>query len=227
MKLMCFLACSRMYKFKAPGGLQIRRQACIQTQQNLLVQTEIHHLSQFTFRRMINGRCNYDNFQSDDKTNTEWDIITIIISRTRMFWKGKHWDQHFGVIQAGSENLRNPHAPTFEDISIEWASSMEEKTRKAAWFLHHNVHNSMFVFCESIQVLQAKFREKCFFIFSTFFEGERIHCGLGSITSYDVYKWFDSRKTRNDSRVEGPNILWWLQMELLIRMKKEVLWIWS
>ena len=45
-----------------------------------------------------------------------------------------------GVIQARSQNQRKPHAPTFEERSIEGTLSMEKKARKSAWVSHKNAH---------------------------------------------------------------------------------------
>ena len=43
-------------------------------------------------------------------------------------------------VQIGSQNQRNPNAPTFGERSIEWILRMKEKTKKAAWSSHKNVH---------------------------------------------------------------------------------------
>ena len=44
-----------------------------------------------------------------------------------------------GDIPNGSENQRNPNAPTFAERSFEWISSME-KARKSVWLSHKSVY---------------------------------------------------------------------------------------
>ena len=41
--------------------------------------------------------------------------------------KKGNWGPTLGVIQTGSQNQRNPNAPTFEERSVEWTLSMKEK----------------------------------------------------------------------------------------------------
>ena len=61
------------------------------------------------------------------------------MSRTSVFSKVQLGRTH-GDIQTGSQNQRNPNAPTFEEKSIEWTLSMEEKQGKQLKLLHKNVH---------------------------------------------------------------------------------------
>ena len=52
------------------------------------------------------------------------------MSRTSMFSKKETLGRTLGVIQTGSQYQRNPSAPTFEERSIEWTLSIEEKQGK-------------------------------------------------------------------------------------------------
>ena len=55
-------------------------------------------------------------------------------SREQVCSRERKLGPSLGVIQTGSQNQRNPNAPTFEERSIDWIVNMKEKTRKATWF---------------------------------------------------------------------------------------------
>ena len=77
-----------------------------------------------------------------------------------------------GVIQTGSQNQRNPNAPTFEESFVESILNME-KVRTAARVLHTNVYKVPGSCCgESTYVLENKSREQCFFTFYNYVEIE-------------------------------------------------------
>ena len=57
----------------------------------LLVTETIQQLLQSTSVQLINARCNHEKSCRITRRNSEWDSI---ISRPRMFWKGKTWDKH-------------------------------------------------------------------------------------------------------------------------------------
>ena len=61
------------------------------TQQNLLMKANIQDRFLFTIHRMMNDRCNCENFSRMTRPNTERDFI---ISRTSTFYKKKIRDLH-------------------------------------------------------------------------------------------------------------------------------------
>ena len=115
-------------KFRAPGKCRYSETSGhTSTHQNLLMKRKIHHWSRFTIHRMMNDRCNYGKFSPMTRLNTECGFIT----ETSMFSKHTNWQPALGVIQTGSQKMRNRKSSTFEERSIEWILSTEENTRKA------------------------------------------------------------------------------------------------
>ena len=60
--------------------------------------------------------------------------VNFIISATNTYSESKNWVLHLESSKTGSQNQRNPNAPTFEEGSIEWTFSMEEKHGKHIGF---------------------------------------------------------------------------------------------
>ena len=77
-------------------------------------------------------------FQSDAKT--QYRLRLHHLANKYVLTRKEKLGPPLVVIQTRSQNQRNPNAPTFEDRSIEWTSSMEEKSKESSLdFTHKNV----------------------------------------------------------------------------------------
>ena len=82
------------------------------------------------------------------------------------------------------------------------------EAREADWILHENLYKGPGSCSEDRKrFFKSKVSEQCVFTFDYYVTGDRIHCGLGSFTSYDNLMRFDSRRTGNDSKVEEGSII--------------------
>ena len=95
---------------------------------------------------------------------------------------------HSEKVKLGSQNQRTPDAPTFEERSIEWNLSMEEKTRKSACILHKNVYKSPGSHSENRNMFFKPSFASNVSSPSMTTPKERIHRGRRSFTSYDEQK---------------------------------------
>ena len=125
--------------FKAPGGCKFG-DACIfkhtaKSGDEKKISASIAFHTPSNDERQMQLR----KIQSDAKT--QYRLRLHHLAKKNVLTRKKIWDLHLESSRPGSHNQRNPNAPTFEDRSIEWTSSMEEKARKAAWiFLHKNLY---------------------------------------------------------------------------------------
>ena len=75
----------------------------------------------------MNDRCNFGQFSRMARPNAQHHHL----ANKNVLRKGK-----LGltprVIKTGFQNQRNPSAPTFQERSLEWTWSMEEKVRKGS-----------------------------------------------------------------------------------------------
>ena len=184
-------------KFKVPGGCENSKTSVhTNTQENLLMKRNIQQRLPFTFHRTMNDRYKYWKFSRRTRPNTEWDFI---MSRTSMFSK-EYLGRTRGVIQTGSQNQRNPNAPTFEKRSIEWTLSMEEKQGKQLSF-YTRTCAEFHVHILRIETGSSRLVPRTVFLHSVKLHRKRensVDTGA-SIISHDEWQWFDSERAGNDS----------------------------
>ena len=128
--------------------------------------------SLFTFHRMMNDKSNYGKFSRRIRSNIEWDFI---ISRTHTFSKRTNWHLHLELSRSDLEISEIHTLKKSEDKSIERISSIQEKSRRAAWVLHKNVYKVPRLYSENRH--RIKSRDQLFFSFYKYVEDSRIHCG--------------------------------------------------
>ena len=141
----------------------------------------IQQLFHFTLQRTMNATWNYRKCSRVTRHNSEWDSV---ISRTGMFRKGKHLDVHL-------ESSRQD--PKISEIQTLQHSVKDPSNGICAWKnWQGNQLGLRTRTCTQLQFrilridtsFQTESREKWFFTSCENFERERIHCGLGSFTSY-------------------------------------------
>ena len=101
----------------------------------LLMKRTIQHRLPFTLHRKSERQMQRREFQSEDKTQYR---VRLNHLADKYVLKRRKWRHTLGVIQTGSQTSPKPNAPTFEQGSIQWTSSMD-RTRNAAWILHKSV----------------------------------------------------------------------------------------
>ena len=170
------------------------------TQQNLLMQRTV---SIDCYSHSIEWWATDANFEN----SVGWQdpVTSEISSREQMIAQKGRCGRSIGVIQTASQNQRNPNAPTFEERSIEWTSSMKEKNKESSLvFFHKSGHKVPGSYSENrsrffkpspaINVSSPSFaasNESGFIV------------DPGASLHMMSKKWFDSRRAGTDTKVEG------------------------